>query len=82
MSLNVTIFKKLAVSLALAWEVFLAPRTGGQFDSRLIDGVQAVKPLQEVATISTNNTAQWCLNAMQLLALIGDQMPAQSPLWE
>lgn len=66
----------------LAWEVFLVPRTGGQFDPRLIDGVQAVKPLQEVATISTNNTAQWCLNAMQLLALIGDQMPAQSPLWE
>ncbi|GGK77644.1 hypothetical protein GCM10011405_26770 [Rufibacter glacialis] len=64
-----------------AWAEFLTPRTKAQFDPQLIQGVQALKPLEEVPTISTNNTAQWCLNAIQLLELVGDQMPEQNELW-
>lgn len=66
---------------SMAWNQFLVPRTATQFDPKLISGVDAVKPLLEVPTISTNSTAQWCLNAMQLLSLIGDQLPAQHVLW-
>jgi hypothetical protein len=51
------------------------------FNPRLISGANAVKPLQEVPNISTNSTAQWCLNAIQLLELIGDKMPQQHALW-
>ncbi|ALJ01110.1 hypothetical protein DC20_01200 [Rufibacter tibetensis] len=64
-----------------AWAEFLHPRTAEQFDPKLINGVQAVKPLEEVPGVSTNNIAQWCLNAIQLLELVGDQIPAQNELW-
>jgi hypothetical protein len=33
-------------------------------------------------TTSTNETAQWCLNAIQVLELIGDKIPEDHPLWE
>ena len=65
----------------LAWNQFLVPRTATQFDWKWVTGANAVKPLFEVPTISTNSTAQWCLNAIQLLSLIGDKMPAEHPLW-
>lgn len=64
-----------------AWNEFLHTRTHSQFDSRLVNGVSALKPLEEVPGVSTNNTAQWCLNAIQLLELIGDEMPEQNALW-
>jgi hypothetical protein len=64
-----------------AWNLFLAPRTATMFNPRTISGANAVKPLQEVPNISTNSTAQWCLNAIQLLELIGDKMPQQHALW-
>ncbi len=48
---------------------------------RLVTGSNALKPLEEVTDISTNNTAQWCLNAIQLLELVGDKMPEQHPFW-
>jgi hypothetical protein len=51
------------------------------FDSRLINGATTVKPLREVPFISTNSTAQWCLNAIQLLEMIGDQLSESHALW-
>jgi hypothetical protein len=64
-----------------AWTEFLAPRTANQFDSRRVELPNAVKPLEEVPDISTNNTAQWCLNAIQLLQLVGDHIPNEHPFW-
>jgi hypothetical protein len=64
-----------------AWNEFLGERTRRQFDARLINGPHVLKPLEEVPGISTNNTAQWCLNAIQLLGLVGDKMPEQHVLW-
>ncbi len=37
--------------------------------------------LIEVPGVSTNSTAQWCLNAMQLMAMIGDEIPDEHPLF-
>ncbi|MDQ3846469.1 MAG: Tat pathway signal sequence domain protein [Bacteroidota bacterium] len=64
-----------------AWKAFLAPRTNNQFTPRTIKGADALKSLEEVPDISTNNTAQWCLNAIQLLEMIGDKLPEQHPFW-
>ena len=76
-------------SLAFAGQVadtaikteFLGTGATGQFDSRTIAGADAIKRLEEVPGISTNNTAQWCLNAIQLLHLVGDKMPETHELW-
>jgi hypothetical protein len=64
-----------------AWNAFLAPGTNAQFTARSVAGANALKPLEEVKNISTNNTAQWCLNAIQLLELVGDKIPAEHPFW-
>ncbi len=64
-----------------AWTWLLNEETKSQFDPTLVEGANALKPLEEVPGISTNNTAQWCLNAIQLLELVGDQMPEQHPFW-
>jgi hypothetical protein len=37
--------------------------------------------VDEVAGASTNNTAQWSLNAIQLLEMIGNHIPANHPRW-
>ncbi len=70
-----------ATYAALAWNQFLAPRTATQFDPVWVTGANAVKPLQEVRSISTNSTSQWCLNAIELLGMIGDKMPEKNNLW-
>jgi hypothetical protein len=64
-----------------AWNWLLDEETKAQFDSNTIQGADVLKPLEEVPSISTNNTAQWCLNAIQVLELVGDQMPEQHVLW-
>jgi hypothetical protein len=64
-----------------AWNAFLSPGTRAQFTPRLVTGSNALKPLEEVKDISTNNTAQWCLNAIQLLELVGDKLPQQNVFW-
>jgi hypothetical protein len=64
-----------------AWKEFLSEKTKSQFDARKVEGADVLKPLEEVPGISTNNTAQWCLNAIQLLELIGDYIPDESSLW-
>jgi hypothetical protein len=64
-----------------AWKAFLAPGTKDQFTPRLVTGANALKPLEEVENISTNNTAQWCLNAIQLLEMVGDKLPEEHTFW-
>ncbi|SDJ90280.1 hypothetical protein SAMN05421823_101376 [Catalinimonas alkaloidigena] len=68
-------------SAARAWDWFLGDKTQGPFEAHRVDGADVLKPVREVPTISTNNTAQWCLNAIELLELVGDQLPEQHPLW-
>lgn len=60
-----------------AWEEFLniGSRFQTNFEMKKFDGIQSLQPIYEVRVVSTNNTAQWCLNAIELLQLIGDQLP-------
>jgi len=36
-----------------------------------VSGADSAAPIEEVAGASTNSTAQWCLNAMEVLAMCG-----------
>jgi hypothetical protein len=47
-----------------------------RFDSHPITGPTVAEPIDEIRNVSTNGTAQWCLNAIELLQLVPDQMPA------
>jgi hypothetical protein len=64
-----------------AWDWFLNEKTRAQFDTKTVQGADAIKVLQEVPQISTNNTAQWALNAIQFLELVGDKIPEKHQLW-
>ncbi|MGC3988254.1 MAG: hypothetical protein QM796_00950 [Chthoniobacteraceae bacterium] len=44
-----------------------------------VEGPAVLETLEEVPWISTNDTAQWSLAAIQCLALAGDHIPANSP---
>jgi hypothetical protein len=41
-----------------------------------IKGAAVLNPVEEIASLSTNDMAQWGLAAIQNLALIGDHIPA------
>jgi hypothetical protein len=61
-----------------AWDEFLnsEPRYyHTNFTMKKFNGIQSLQPIYEVKGVSTNNTAQWCLNAIELLQLVGDQLP-------
>jgi hypothetical protein len=60
-----------------AWDEFLNPRARyyPDFTMQMFEGIQSLQPVYEVRGASTNNTAQWCLNAIELLELVGDQLP-------
>ena len=64
-----------------AWDEFLNLKTAGQFDPVEVGGVEVLQRVQEIPYVSTNNTAQWSLNAIQLLELVGDEMPEEHPIW-
>ncbi|HEX9975149.1 MAG TPA: DUF6250 domain-containing protein [bacterium] len=67
---------------ARAWDEFFnagARRYHTDFNMQLFDGVQSLQPVYEVKGVSTNNTAQWCLNAIELLQLIGEHLPENNP---
>jgi hypothetical protein len=65
-----------------AWTQFFGDRFGSvQFDPIALDGWSVFKPLQEIQRVSTNSTSQWCLNAIEVLEMVGDKIPAQTPLW-
>ena len=64
-----------------AWDEFIHADAAGfltDFDMQLFDGIQSLQPVYEIQGVSTNNTAQWCLNAIELLELAGDQLPENS----
>jgi hypothetical protein len=61
-----------------AWDEFLNAKARyyhTDFTMQKFNGIQSLQPVYEVRGVSTNNTAQWCLNAIELLQLIGDQLP-------
>jgi hypothetical protein len=76
--------KKDAKLAQHAWQEFLGGKGGGQkqlFQSRTIQGPEYPIVVDEVPGVSTNNTAQWCLNAIELLEMIGEHLPANDPRW-
>lgn len=58
-----------------AWNDFL--NTNTHFETKLFDNIETLEPIYEVEGVSTNNTAQWGLNAIQLLEMIGNQLPEE-----
>jgi hypothetical protein len=71
-----------------AWDQFL-PATpgrfgggGNKFDSKLLSPSLVLKPMYEIRNVSTNSTAQWCLNAIELLQLVGDSVPDHNIAWD
>jgi len=67
---------------ARAWDEFFnagARRYHTDFNMQKFEGIQSLQPMYEVQRVSTNNTAQWCLNAIELLQLVGDQLPEDNP---
>ena len=47
-----------------------------------VEPPEVPRPIEEVPWAGTNGTAQWSLNAIQVLALAGDHVPERSPLWD
>lgn len=68
-----------------AWRDFLgsATRDGARpmFASRRIDVPDVPMAVDEVSGVSTNNTAQWSLNAIELLEMVGKHLPENDPRW-
>ena len=67
---------------ARAWDEFFnagAKRYHTDFDMQKFDGIESLQPVYEVKGVSTNNTAQWCLNAIELLQLVGNELPEDNP---
>jgi len=64
-----------------AWNEFLSSRfrpgisTRSLYDSNIIKGPEVLNPVHENPRVSTNSTAQWGLNAIIMLELIGDKIP-------
>lgn len=59
-----------------AWAEFLADGRGGSKPLRTVRvaGPAVLNPVDEAPWVSTNDTAQWGLAAIQNLALVGDQL--------
>ncbi|MBW3636114.1 MAG: hypothetical protein KY445_06560 [Armatimonadetes bacterium] len=74
-----------ATLAARAWQIFLQQKGDtvrrSRFEARLIEGADVPFAVPEAPLVSTNDTAQWCLNAMQLLELAGASLPENHPLW-
>lgn len=58
-----------------AWRQFLGTHRRPQFSSQRIVGPDVPLPIDENSNVSTTSTAQWCLNAIELLALVGEFLP-------
>ena len=68
---------------ARAWDEFFNAKARyyhTDFTMQKFNGIQSLQPLYEVRGVSTNNTAQWCLNAIELLQLVGNQLPEDNPV--
>jgi len=46
---------------------------------RKIESPDVPHALDEIPFVSTNDTAQWSLNAIELLQLVGDSIPEKQP---
>jgi hypothetical protein len=70
-------FKRGDAALARrAWTEFQGPRTKAPpFVAVRVSGPDVLNPVTEIPWVSTNDTAQWGLAAIQNLALIGDKLP-------
>jgi hypothetical protein len=67
---------------ARAWRQFLQPGRFGpgvSFDSHKVSGPAVPEVVDEIPNVSTNSTSQWCLNAIELLQMIGDQLAPNRP---
>lgn len=65
-----------------AWDFFLNERKHAiptNFNKVKKEGLDILAPTYEIQGVSTNNTAQWCLNAIELLELVGDEIPDEHP---
>jgi hypothetical protein len=70
-----------------AWQefnrTFAGERPGAatrpRFEPRKIDNADVIAPIDEIPFVSTNDTAQRSLNAIELLELVGDSIPQQQP---
>jgi hypothetical protein len=60
-----------------AWREFFGKdgETADRFASVRVEGADVPNAIDEIPNVSTNDTAQWSLNAIELLELIGDKMP-------
>ena len=68
-----------------AWDEFLNAKARyyhTDFTMKKFNGIQSLQPIYEVRGVSTNNTAQWCLNAIELLQMVGDQIPENNPVFQ
>lgn len=77
--------KKDVQTAKKAWDIFLSPkyyREGAPFDTKWVNTPTILRPMREIPNVSTNNTAQWCLNAIELLEMIGEYMPMENTLWK
>lgn len=57
-------------------------RPYNRFETIRITGPETLHPMEVSPWVSTNETAQWCLNTIQVLELIGDQIPERHPAWD
>lgn len=74
--------KNLAIK---AWNVLLDIKNkpySHTFDPTPVATPTVFRPMTEIKKLSTNNVAQWSLNAIELLELVGDQMPEKNSLWD
>jgi hypothetical protein len=66
-----------AVLAQRAWKEFLGPPgKSPAFVATRVGGANVLNPVTEIPWVSTNDTSQWGLAAIQNLALIGDKLPA------
>jgi hypothetical protein len=67
-----------------AWTSVLSQSSSGpattRFNTVRYEGPDVPRPVDEIPTgVTTNNSAQWGLNVIQLLELVGDRLPAELP---
>jgi len=68
-----------------AWGDFLGsgPKVNARpmFSSTRLEGPDVPVAVDEITGVSTNNTAQWSLNAIELLEMVGRYLPENDPRW-
>ncbi len=58
----------------LAKQTLLGGPNRAPAEPRKVAGPQVLNDIEEIPGLSTNSTSQWCLNAMEILALCGDKV--------